>query len=556
MRTLVLQLARFGDVYQTWPTLNALVRRGDEVHVLVRERFRGALAGLGGVTVHALDTADVLTPIVTDGDDAASLARLTASLDGLKARGFTRVINLSFSPLSSFITDYLSGEGVEVRGYTRHADGFFTVADDFSAYFYAQVGVGRTNRYHLIDLFAGVAGVELCDADGQAVITPPPPSRTGVVVHLGASQADKAYPPELWAAALADFKDESLTLIGSADERALADAVITRAGLTNAQNLAGQTAVADLLRIIAGARLLVGADSAPVHVAALTGTPVLNLSCDAVNFWETGPVSAGSRVLREAAVDRIAPDRIAAEVRAMLAGQAPTGPCFVRATRADTFTPHECATDDDFAWALTEALYTGSTYPASTASADLAAFRRVFEVAELALAALDAWDGPRRAQSAEQLSLVDELLREIPRLSPRVAPLTQWFETERLRLGPGAEADVLVRTRKIFADLKVISSVYVREAPLDEALTRVSDLGRAIAPALREYDFARVEGEFNELLTVLHDLARRSTKVEGWSGRVNGLAECLARRDYIELADRIEFDLPRDLKTSGADVLV
>ena len=556
MRTLVLQLARFGDVYQTWPTLNALVERGDDVHVLVRERFRGALEGLSGVTTHALDSADVLAPLLNGvDDDAEAVRRLTSMLDQLAEVGFTRVINLSFSPLSSFITDYLSGEGVEVRGYTRHADGFFTVADDFSAYFYAQVGIGRTNRYHLIDLFAGVAGVELTDRHVQAAV--PARARTGVVVHLGASQAEKAYPAELWAEVIKGLQSESVTVIGSRDERALAEATIRAAGRADVVNRAGETAVAELFEILAGAKLLIGADSAPVHVAGLTGTPVLNLSCDAVNFRETGPISAGSRVLKVESIAMLTPARVIAEASAMLTGLGPAGPCFVRPSRGENFVAMGGQTEaGDFAWALTEALYTGSTYPATDDAATLMAFKRIFELAELALTALDQWTGAGQAQAARQLALIDDLLKEVPRLNANVVPLTQWFETERLRLGPTDPAATLTATTKIFGDLKTISSVYLSEAPLADVVAEVVALGQAIAPALREYDFARVEGEFHQLVSVLQDVARRSTKVEGWSERVGGLSDRLAARDFIELADRIEFDLPRDLKTLNTDVIV
>ena len=51
MRILVLQLARFGDIFQTWPTLKALRRQHpeSEIHFLVRSRFSEAASGLTGI---------------------------------------------------------------------------------------------------------------------------------------------------------------------------------------------------------------------------------------------------------------------------------------------------------------------------------------------------------------------------------------------------------------------------------------------------------------------------------------------------------------------------
>ena len=181
MRTLVLQLARFGDIYQTWPVLRALKSAGHEVHVLVRQRFQGALEGLDVVT-HALPTADVLAPVFEHEDEHAAIGNLERFLDPLVALEFDRIINLSFSPLSSYLSDWLTHAHTTVSGYTRHADGFLAIPDDASAYFYAQVGVGRPNRYHLTEVFAAVAGVEI----KEEAITNARKNR--ICMHLGASQ--------------------------------------------------------------------------------------------------------------------------------------------------------------------------------------------------------------------------------------------------------------------------------------------------------------------------------------------------------------------------------
>src|SRR5205807_1295099 len=77
----------------------------------------------------------------------ASHAELKSFLQPLCEANFDTIINLSFSPASSFLTDYLASSRTDVRGYTRHSDGHFNIPDDTSAYFYAQVGIGRANRY-------------------------------------------------------------------------------------------------------------------------------------------------------------------------------------------------------------------------------------------------------------------------------------------------------------------------------------------------------------------------------------------------------------------------
>jgi ADP-heptose:LPS heptosyltransferase len=505
MRTLVLQLARFGDIYQSWPVLRALRRAdpGGELHVLVRPRFADGLNGLDGVIPRILPTPEILGPILDHADVDGAHALLTGFLHGLG--DFDRIVNLSFSPVSSFLTDILAAR--EVRGYTRHADGFLSIPDDPSAYFYAQVGIGRANRYALTDLFAAVAGVDLREEDFRPPSDTPvalaPAAREDlVVVHLGASQAEKTYPPELWARVLCEIKkvyQGKIALIGSADEKPLSDGVLRLAGDPPVDNRVGSTDLNGVFALLGSARLLIGADSAPVHMAALTATPVLNLSCAAVNFHETGPQSAGSRVLHVQEMHQLAPERVVAEALAMLEDKAPVGSCYTRAKRGEPWRAVG-QPDDDFTWALVQALYTGTTYPQARHTADKLAFQRLFEVAELALAQLDRADGGDN----RVLGMVDELLEEIPRLHPPVDPVVQWFQTQRLRLGP-----------------------------------------------------APIEDDFQTLVSLLQDLARHSTKVgeRSWSSVLFAMNDALHRRDFIDLADQLEYELKPHLKTLASDVV-
>ena len=126
MKILVLQLARFGDIYLTWPTLRALHRAhpGAEIHFLVREKFLGATNGLANVIVHTLPTADLL-----GGTNGTIESRFTEWLTPIGGE-WDMIVNLSFSPASSYLTDLLRTQKTIVRGYTRHADGFLAIPDD------------------------------------------------------------------------------------------------------------------------------------------------------------------------------------------------------------------------------------------------------------------------------------------------------------------------------------------------------------------------------------------------------------------------------------------
>lgn len=555
MRTLVIQLARFGDIYQSWPLVRALHRRdpANEVHILVRERFRAAADSLAGVVVHAMPTRDILKPIVEADDLESSHEELKNFFAPLQALNFDRIINLTFSPLSSYITDWLATPDAVVSGYSRHADGHFNTPDDVSSYFHAQVGVGRANRYHITELFASVGGVDLSPED---IVAHPisNDARVGIVVHLAASTVDKAYPAEMWKEALENLSaatQEPIVLIGSKEERPLSETVA--AGIVQVENRVGETTLDQLFPLIATAKLLIGADSAPIHIASLSGTPVLNLSCNEVNFWETGPISAGSRVIHADSMAQIAPQRVSQEALAMVEGRDPMGPIFIRPAALESYQAHGCEIEN-FTWSLVQALYTGTPYPPSESTTDRLAFQRLFEISELALQQLAQWNDPvARPTAAKILAQIDGVITEIARLNPRVEPLIQWFETERLRIPPLDAETTLERTRKCFQDLFTVCLVY-RELGSDEGKIRerAAKLCMECAPEIREHNMQAVSGSFQALVSTLHDLARYSTKVadQSWSSVLDEVNSALERRDFIELADILQWKLAAALKAS------
>lgn len=553
MRILVIQLARFGDIYQTWPVLQALQRQnpGAEIHILVRARFKEALNGLSKIFTHVLPTAEVMAPLYHDGDELKAADLLQGFLAPMIELGFDRIVNLSYSPASSFLSDILGHPHTQVQGYTRSADGYLRIPDDTSAYFYAQVGIGRPNRYHVTDIFAATAEVELTDSDwlGKASGV----RKNQIIVHLGASSADKVYPADRWVSVLDQLNFEGeILLVGSQNERPLADTVLAQAKNKLVINRVGATTLPELMYELAQSRLLIGADSAPVHMAALTATPILNLSCAAVNFWETGPVVPGSRVLFSEKIENIAPSLVATEALGILHDRGPQNPLALRETREGPYRLHQWHLDS-FSWKLIESLYTGSPYPEIENNDDRLAFQRLFEVAELALAQLARWDAPgARATAAQILEQVDMMLVEIPRMNPRIAPVVQWFQVQRLRIPPGSVDQTLLATRKAFEDLLWVSAVYRTFTTPEADSQKAVDLCRGCAAEIREWNFAAVADDFQTLVTTLHELARHSTKVGSHLARLNSALE---RKDYVELADHLEHVLAPQLQTFGADLI-
>jgi ADP-heptose:LPS heptosyltransferase len=480
MKTLVLQLARLGDIYQTWPVLRALKRSmreidsAAELHLLTRAKFTSAVEGLEGVDRHwCLDSRAILSPLIDERPAIdRSLELLGDFCDQLRMEGFDRVINLSFSPLSSHIARELAIHGAEVAGYTRHFDGYLAIPDDPSAYFYAQVGQGRANRLHLTDLFAAVAGVALTDSDWQrpSARADRAPSiasslQNAVVIHAGASALNKTLSWSKWlnvVKRLTETYQGDVVLVGVSGEREMAEKICAVSSTKQPVNLVGKTSLPELIEVIASARLLIGGDSGPMNIASLTGTPVLNLSFPTVSFWETGPKSAGSRIVEVENEDQISSDAIVDEALSMINRTSQTK--IARAFVEGPMRPYVVSPikpDRDFEWRLLEALYMGASFPAAETALFIEGARRLSEVNQLILEQIAAMTAnPANKLPAQILGRADEIVTQIGRMVPEIAPIIRWFQTEQMRIGPMPAEKLIEATRAVHARLGDVLAVY------------------------------------------------------------------------------------------------
>ena len=114
MKILVMQLARFGDILQTLPAINALKRKypEGEIHFLVRKRFKIAAELSECVdTLRVLDTTHILSPIYTEDDGSVeSLDRMELFVQEMASEKFDLIYNLSYSPFSSYLASSISKE--------------------------------------------------------------------------------------------------------------------------------------------------------------------------------------------------------------------------------------------------------------------------------------------------------------------------------------------------------------------------------------------------------------------------------------------------------------
>ncbi len=122
-----------------------------------------------------------------------------------------------------------------------------------------------------------------------------------ILINVGASKPENRWPPERFAELsrrCAVELERSICLTGGPDDRDVAAQVWSAlAGVDGARNLVGTTSLLQLVALAKRARLFVGCDTGPMHLAAAVNTPVVALFGPA-NPGRTGPWGELNRVVR------------------------------------------------------------------------------------------------------------------------------------------------------------------------------------------------------------------------------------------------------------------
>ncbi|ACL39875.1 glycosyl transferase family 9 [Pseudarthrobacter chlorophenolicus A6] len=133
----------------------------------------------------------------------------------------------------------------------------------------------------------------------------PNPVPGATVVHVGAAYGSRLWPAERFAAVAAELAraGHRVVFTGGEGEKDRAYAVCRLAGLTADTVLAGSLGLAGFAAVIAGARVVVSADTGAAHLASAYGTPSVVLFGPAPpEIW--GPPPGPHVVLTQAGLRR------------------------------------------------------------------------------------------------------------------------------------------------------------------------------------------------------------------------------------------------------------
>ena len=285
--SLVVRLDSLGDMLICGPAIRAVAANSDQVTVLAGPRGAAAARLLPGV-----DEVEVWScPWIASPAPAVEAADVNGLTRRLRRRRITDALILTSFHQSAMPTALL----LRMAGVPRIA----AVSEDYP-------GSLLTTRVppppdgpepiRMLEI-AEAAGFSLPPGDdGRLAVRhslPAPdlgPERY-VVLHPGASAPARRYPLQHWIALAAELSaaGRRVVVTGSADEVALTAAVASVPAEAPIVDLGGRLDLPQLAGVLAGADVLVAANTGPAHLAAAVGTPVVSLFAPVVPSTRWAP---------------------------------------------------------------------------------------------------------------------------------------------------------------------------------------------------------------------------------------------------------------------------
>lgn len=286
--SVVVQIARFGDLVQTGRLVLSLAERGD-VHLVVEEDLVPlASAIFPSAIVHGLR---ILAPDA--GEVRTSLARLQSELRDADADA---VYNANFSPLSAALCRGFPPE--IVHGYRPYPGG--VAKSSWVRLAFALTARRRHASLNLVDFWGRFAPDPIAP---ERVNPVPHPGGKGVAVVLAGQASPRSLPVgtlgDIVATVFRGMEGPRLTLLGTKTQQPLARGLLRHLPARIAdrtENLCGRTDWPGLVAALQGLDAAICPDTGVMHLAARLGVPVLAFFLASAWCHETGPYGVGHHV--------------------------------------------------------------------------------------------------------------------------------------------------------------------------------------------------------------------------------------------------------------------
>ncbi len=299
-RLLIIQLARLGDLVQTWPLLKQLRQAHPKarLHLLCDQACR-EVAGLGPELdeLHTLDLRELMHLAVQEPE--AAYDRLSLAVRELRRKGFDLIYNLNFSRVSLILAHLLEAP---VRGYRPVGGGREFWREPWLALVYGLVHARKFNRLHLSDVFRRLAPPVIGEPTAPAALALS--GRPLIALQLATRHVKRSWPLAHFtrlAAHLIDKLGAEIWLLGTADERSLGEDLLRSLPpqfRDRVINLQGRTSLTELAERLKAVHLVVSGDTGALHLAAALGARVVGIFLGPASCLETGPYGAGHTLIQ------------------------------------------------------------------------------------------------------------------------------------------------------------------------------------------------------------------------------------------------------------------
>lgn len=310
-RSLLIQLARLGDLVQSLPAIASLTARYPHrsLDLLCPEPLAelGKLfSGVGQVLEWNGAQWHAWAESLSGKLQPSCLREVEQYLDELTSEPYAMAYVLNHHPRAILAGALLAAEvrGPSLRG---------PLDEELSpwASYLRQVAQTRgSNRIHLSDTFCGLCGVTPPAA--PPVLRPPLSDLPGdlaevgmvsgqwIAVVVGAGDADRSIPVTVWTewitAMLTHDSPCAVVLVGT--ERDQNAALAIQDGLSSmiagrVWDATGRTTLPQLATLLKQCQWAVGADTGPLHLAAAVGTSAMGFYFSRARVHETGPYGQG-----------------------------------------------------------------------------------------------------------------------------------------------------------------------------------------------------------------------------------------------------------------------
>ena len=291
-RALVTKLRHHGDVLLASPVFSTLKRAAPhaEIDALVYRETAPMLEGHPAISMlHTIDREWKRQGLLVQA------AREIALVRALSARDYDLVVHLTEHPRGLTLARLLRPRYAVTRERTRHARAW---GRRFTHFYRLPRATPRHAVEANLDALRRI-GVQPDEDDKRLTLVPGAAAEARadallaahalaagrfVQIHPGSRWLFKCWPAERTAALIAELVADghAVLITGAPDprERALVDAIVAalpdraRAHVADAT---GTLTLRELAAVTARARLFVGVDSAPMHIAAAMGTPAVAL---------------------------------------------------------------------------------------------------------------------------------------------------------------------------------------------------------------------------------------------------------------------------------------